>query len=132
MRKNPKARKLAARILTLCKDGDGRIDPDKVAEALSALRSEPPRDHRAVLRYLAFLAEREIAASTARVSSGAELSQESLRRIETEFSRRYGRKLGVETRTDPSLIAGTRVQVGDDVHEISIPSRLGALGSGRS
>lgn len=130
MRKNPKARKLARRILDLCRDGEGRIAPERVDEALEGLRRNPPRDYRALLRYLAFLASREIAAQTARVTAGTALSEESLRKIEAEFSRQYGRPLAVESRADPSLLAGARVQVGDDVYEISIPARLAALRQG--
>ncbi len=132
MRKNLKARKLAKRILALCRDGEGRIAPERVGEALGALRANPPRQHRAVLRYLAVLAAREIAATTARVVSGTDLAEESLQKIEAGFSRKYDRPLAVESRTDPALLAGTRVQVGDDVYEISIPARLARLETNRS
>ncbi|MGE9291339.1 MAG: F0F1 ATP synthase subunit delta, partial [Puniceicoccales bacterium] len=100
-----------------------------IEEVLSTLRANPPRDHRAILQYLSFLAEREIAASTARVVSGKALSADSIEKIRKSFSDKYGRSLAIENREDPSLIAGTRVQVGDDVYEISIPSRLAAISS---
>jgi len=131
MRKNPKARKFARRLLDICKDGDGRLVPAEVEKALAALRANPPRDYRAILRSLAFLAEREIAASTARVAAGAPLAEESLAKIESEFNRKYGRSLAVEKQVDPELLAGIRVQVGDDLYEISIPGRLAALGASR-
>lgn len=131
MRKNLKARKFARRILDLCKDSEGKIVPGEVEKALSALRANPPRDHRAILRSLAFLAEREIAVSTARVTSGAPLAEASLEKIRTEFSRKYDRSLDVSTKVDERLLAGTCVQVGDDRYEISIPGRLATLGGTR-
>ncbi len=131
MRKNPKARKFARRLLEICKDENGRLVPEEVETALAALRANPPRDYRDILRSLAFLAERETAASTARVTAGAALAEESLAKIETEFSRKYDRPLAVEKKVDPELLAGTRVQVGDDLYEISIPGRLADLGASR-
>jgi len=128
MRKNSRARKLAARLLALCRDDEGQLSPERIDEVLSALRAKPPRDHRAVLHYLSFLAEREIAASTARVVSGGDLSPETIAQIRDRFSQKYGRPIAVDSRRDPALIAGTRVQVGDDVYEISIPARLAAIG----
>ncbi|MFP4353028.1 MAG: F0F1 ATP synthase subunit delta [Puniceicoccaceae bacterium] len=128
-RKNPRARKLAVRLLSICRDDSGRLSETRVREVLETLRAKPPADYRAVLHYLAFLAERELAATTARVRSGGDLSPESLGRIGETFSARYGRPLAVDHRRDPSLIAGTRVQVGDDVYEISIPSRLAGIGA---
>ncbi len=128
-RKNPRARKLAVRLLSICRDDEGRLSEERMREVLETLRAKPPKDYRAVLHYLAFLAEREIAATTARVRSGGELSPESLDRIRDNFSGRYDCPLAVENRRDPSLIAGTRVQVGDDVFEISIPSRLADIGA---
>jgi len=127
MRKNPRARKLAVRLLALCRDGEGQLSPDRINEVLAALRVKPPRNHREVLHYLSFLAEREIAASTARVVSGGELSPQTIEQIRSRFSDKYGRTIAVDSRRDPSMIAGTRVQVGDDVYEISIPARLSAI-----
>lgn len=129
MRKNLRARKLAGRLLILCRDEEGRISAERVDAVLAALRKNPPRDYRAVLQFLSFLAEREVAASTARVVSGKELSPDSIERIRSTFSEKYARSIDVENREDPSLIAGTRVQVGDDVYEISISSRLASIAS---
>lgn len=103
------------------------MDSDRITELLKTLRSKPPRDYRAVLHYLSFLAKREIAASTARVTSGSELSPESIEKIRSRFSDKYGRSIAVATSADPDLLAGTRVQVGDDVYEISIPARLAGI-----
>ena len=117
------------RLLSLCRDDEGRLSPEKVGEVLATLRAKPPRNHREILHYLSFLAEREIAASTARVTSGAPLSAESVEQIRSQFSSKYGRSIAVDSHRDSAMIAGTRVQVGDDVFEISIPSRLAAIES---
>jgi len=128
MRKNPKIRKLARKIIGFCRDDEGRIVPEKMTEALAGLRANPPRDYRAILRSMAFLTEREIAGSTARVTSGAPLTEASLDKIRVEFSRIYGQTLSVDSSVESELIAGTRVQVGDDLYEISISGRLAAIG----
>ncbi|MEM0965405.1 MAG: F0F1 ATP synthase subunit delta [Verrucomicrobiota bacterium] len=129
MRKNPKARKIAARLLDYCRDEAGRLSAETTEGILASLREDPPSDYRDILRYLAFLAEREISSTTATVTVGASIGAESQELIRRSFSKEYGRELAVETSVDPSMIAGTKVQVGDDVFENSIPSRLAGLGN---
>jgi F-type H+-transporting ATPase subunit delta len=127
MRKDPKSRRLAERLVELSRDGDGRFSGERVGEILAALRDKPPPRHRLVLRMYAFLLERAWAGETVQVEAGAEASAEAIEALRDSLSEKTGRSLGLSTTTNPALIAGLRARLGDDVYEISIPSRLAGL-----
>jgi len=52
------------------------------------------------------------------------LSPEALAAIEAGFSKIYNRPIAAVTTPDPSLIAGVRIRIGDDVYDASIAGRL--------
>ena len=127
MKRDPKLRKFASRLVALSQSEDGRIDAERVEGVLQSLRKNPPRDHRALLKLYARLIDREISIGTAVVESACDLSKDTLDLLQKHFTERTGRSIDVEPQSNPSLIAGTRVRLGDDVYEISIPLRLRGL-----
>ena len=52
------------------------------------------------------------------------LEASTLESLKETFSKRYDRPIHVKTKIDPSLIAGIRVKIGDDVFDASIAERL--------
>ena len=65
--------------------------------------------------------------SIATVTSAAPIAAEQLDRLEKGLSKLYGRALLVNQQIDPTLIGGLRIQVGDDVIDGSISSRINDL-----
>ncbi|MFF1880946.1 F0F1 ATP synthase subunit delta [Pseudarthrobacter sp. NPDC058196] len=63
----------------------------------------------------------------ATVSVTRPLSQTQLARLQAGMNALYGRELKVNVIVDPSLIGGIRVQVGDEVLDASVLTRLGEL-----
>jgi F-type H+-transporting ATPase subunit delta len=63
----------------------------------------------------------------ATVSSARPLAAAQLERLEKGLAAQYGRALRLNQVVDPAVIGGLRVQVGDDVIDGSIASRLGEL-----
>jgi F-type H+-transporting ATPase subunit delta len=63
----------------------------------------------------------------ATVSVTRPLSQTQLARLQAGLNALYGRELKVNLNVDPSLIGGIRVQVGDEVLDASVITRLGEL-----
>ncbi|MDP9888980.1 F0F1 ATP synthase subunit delta [Pseudarthrobacter enclensis] len=63
----------------------------------------------------------------ATVSVTRPLSQTQLARLKAGLNALYGRDLKVNINVDPSLIGGIRVQVGDEVLDASVITRLGEL-----
>ncbi|MET4639466.1 F0F1 ATP synthase subunit delta [Mycetocola sp. 2940] len=63
----------------------------------------------------------------ATVTSAFPLGAAQVERLEKGLAAQYGRKLRINQVVDPSVIGGLRVQVGDDVIDGSISSRLSEL-----
>jgi F-type H+-transporting ATPase subunit delta len=55
------------------------------------------------------------------------LTQTQLARLQAGLNALYGRELKVNVNVDPALIGGIRVQVGDEVLDASVVTRLGEL-----
>lgn len=72
------------------------------------------------------LAKRE-GKKNATVTSALPLKGEDARRIEKALAKVAGCYVKLETRTDPSLIAGLKVQIGDWVYDASLCGRLDRL-----
>jgi len=126
MKRDKKITKLAKKLVELSLD-NGVVTEAKVAEVLSGLKQVQHRQHLTVLKtYLAYL-RREIALQTAVVSTPSSLSDATLKEIEANFTKIYGRTISAVTQQDTSLIAGVRVRVGDDVYDASVAGRLQRL-----
>jgi len=63
----------------------------------------------------------------ATVSVTQPLSRTQLDRLQAGLNAMYGRELKVNVSVDPALIGGIRVQVGDEVLDASVLTRLGSL-----
>jgi len=63
----------------------------------------------------------------ATVSVTRPLTQTQLARLQAGLNALYGRELKVNVNVDPALIGGIRVQVGDEVLDASVITRLGQL-----
>ena len=55
------------------------------------------------------------------------LTQTQLARLQAGLNAMYGRELKINVNVDPALIGGIRVQVGDEVLDASVLTRLGEL-----
>ncbi|GAA2525179.1 F0F1 ATP synthase subunit delta [Rarobacter incanus] len=62
--------------------------------------------------------------TVAHVTSNTALSEEQIERIESILGRKYGRRIQVDVTVDRSVIGGVRIQVGPDVVDQTVVSRL--------
>jgi F-type H+-transporting ATPase subunit delta len=109
---------------------DGAVSAERVEAVLTALRTHPPRNAKAILRAYAKLIKRAIAGQTAAVESAVPLDESALKVISQHFSQQYGRPIVAQSSENPSLIAGLRVRIGDDLYDASITGRLERLAAG--
>lgn len=129
MRPDRKTFAYAKKLLALSLE-DGAVSAERVDAVLQALKSNPPRQAKAVLRAYSKLIARALAAQTAQVESAVALDDSALAAISQHFSQQYGRAIVAKTRENPQLIAGLRVRVGDDLYDASISGRLERLAAG--
>lgn len=116
----------ARRIFRLCAT-DGRIDEKKLRSVISKLATDQPRDYRGILAGLARLVRIEEARSQVVVESARFLDPATEQRLRDSLTAQYGQGLNFEFKTNPDLMGGLKVRVGDDVIDGSVQSRLKRL-----
>jgi len=120
------AAKDARRIFRLCAP-DGRLDEDKLREAVKKIAELKPRNYRAILHSIKRLVYLDIDSRQALIVSATELDTPSRVKIEKSLNAQYQDALTFTYRTDPSLLGGVRIRVGNDVWDGSLQSRLTRL-----
>lgn len=87
---------------------------------------QQPRGRRigALLRYAASVVADQSGLAVATVTSARPIAAEQLTRLQAGLSKTYGRELRLNPVVDPRVIGGIRVQVGDDVIDGSVASKL--------
>src|SRR4030095_3036147 len=120
---NPKA--TSAQVLDVIAGAYGSALPPAAHNFLSALLengrfSTLPE----IARQFRALANAQSGTSDAIVYSAFPIDGDALGPVAAALEKRFGRKLQVSVRHDPSLIGGIRVVVGDEVLDTSVKARL--------
>lgn len=90
---------------------------------------QQPRDRRVrqLLNDAMTIVSNQRGRAVAQVFAAAPLGSEQEGRLAAALSARYGTSVTINTVIDPDLVGGLRVQIGDDVIDASISSRLNDL-----
>ncbi|MFU8848992.1 MAG: F0F1 ATP synthase subunit delta [Opitutales bacterium] len=123
MTRDKKILQFAKRLVELSRE-DGVVTEARVTEVLKGLQAAEVRRKLLVLKTYHYYIRRAVAEQTALVSTPGALSPESITTIEEKFSKLYARPITAVTQAEPSLIAGVRIRVGDDVYDASVAGRL--------
>lgn len=121
-----KIRAYAKQLLQLSLE-NGLVSAERVAGVLAYLEKNPPAKPQAVLLAYHKLVAAELAKSEARVEHAGAVAPEALAAIAAALGKRYGRAVTYVTKPNPSLLAGLRVRIADDVYESSVAGQLAAL-----
>jgi len=108
---------------------DGRLSDERVEGVLAYIEKAKPADTLAVLKAYQRLVVAEVARNVAVVEHAGSISPQTLQSIASSLSKKYNRPVTATAKPNPSLLAGLRVRVGDDVYESSIAGQLSQLGS---
>ena len=126
MKGTKQSRRLAKQLFKSCQVDD-RLNADRVRKAVSLLIEQKPRGYFGILQNLQRLVKLDEASRSARVESAVTLGQAQQQDVRNSLKRLKGGDVTVEFATNPGLIGGMRVKIGDDVFDGSVRTRLTAL-----
>ena len=126
MKGTKQSRRLAKQLFKSCQIDD-QLNADRVRKAVSLLIEQKPRGYFGILQYLQRLVKLDEASRSARVESAVALGQAQQQDVRNSLKRLKGGDVTVAFATNPSLIGGMRVKIGDDVYDGSVKTRLASL-----
>ena len=126
MKTTRQTRRDATQLFRLCLV-NGRLDEGRVRQAVRQVIEAKPRGYLVTLSFFRRLVKLESDRRTAKVESAAPLPGDVQARVQTGLERAYGPGLNMSFAQNPALIGGMRVQVGSDVYDGTVRSRLAAL-----
>jgi F-type H+-transporting ATPase subunit delta len=106
---------------------EGKLDKEKISHMVETLLAEKPRHYVDALKDYQRLVRLETEKRHAVIESATQLNSALANQIVTNLRRRYGDDLTTEFRTNPDLLGGLRIKIGDDVWDGSVKNRLHKL-----
>ena len=94
---------------------------------MQLLIEQKPRGYFAILQHIQRLVKLDEASRSARVESAVALGHAQQQDVRNSLNRLKGGDVTVAFATNPGLIGGMRVKIGDDVYDGSVKTRLTAL-----
>jgi F-type H+-transporting ATPase subunit delta len=126
MRGTREARRLARRLLRQS-FSDGKLDKQKVTQMVQTVINEKPRYYLEVLKDYQRLVRLEVEKRHAVIESATPLNRSLGDQIVAKLRARYGDDVTTEFRTNPELLGGIRIRVGNNVLDGSVRNRLNRL-----
>jgi F-type H+-transporting ATPase subunit delta len=103
---------------------NGMLDQEKMSEMVESVLANKPRHYVDVLKDYQRLVRLEVEKRYAIIESATPLNRSVGDQILTNLKARYGEDLTTEFRTNPDLLGGLRIRIGDDVWDGSVRNRL--------
>jgi len=123
MKISKQARRDARQLFRSCQVG-GLLDEQRMRTALGLLVAKQPRGYVAILSRLHNLVKLNLAKRTAKIENAVETSPELMAEIKANLEKAYGTGLNISYAINPKLIGGLRIQVGSDLYDGSVKTRL--------
>ena len=105
---------------------NGEIDESRLRTIATEIVEKKPRHYVQMLKFITRLTRLEVARHHAIVESATTLSETQRHDVTTNLTTKFG-KITTEFRHSPALIGGLRIQLGSNVWDGSILSRLESL-----
>jgi F-type H+-transporting ATPase subunit delta len=106
---------------------NGVLDEPRARQTVNLLAELQPRGYLEILSRLHRLVQLDVAKRTVHVDSAVDLTPAQKTGIDARLAARYGTALEIFYATQPALIGGLRVQVGSDLYDGTVKTRLDNL-----
>ena len=106
---------------------NGLLDENKARQVVDEVLATKPRSYVAILTHFQRLVKLDIDRRNARIESVIALDDAQQNDVKATLTKRYGAGLNFTFQQNPGLIGGMRIQVGSDVYDGSIQTRLAQL-----
>jgi F-type H+-transporting ATPase subunit delta len=106
---------------------NGVLDETRVRKVVALLAEKKPRGYVEILSRLHRLVKLDLAKRTAKVEGAVASSPALMAEIKASLEKRYGTGLDLSCAVNPSLLGGLRIQVGSDLYDGSVKTRLEKL-----
>jgi F-type H+-transporting ATPase subunit delta len=106
---------------------NGLLDENKVRQAVTLVLAEKPRGYVGILSRLHRLVKLDVARRLATVESALPLAADLRSDVSAQLAKIYGSSVNVSFSENPSLLGGLRIQVGSDLYDGSVKTRLEKL-----
>lgn len=106
---------------------NGLLDEGRVRQAVALLVEKQPRGYVGILTRLGRLVKLDVQRRAAQVESALPLSGEMQAEVSGRITGKYGAGLAITFAQNPSLIGGLRIQVGSDLYDGTVKTRLEKL-----
>jgi F-type H+-transporting ATPase subunit delta len=127
MKISKQSQREARQLFRSCR-ANGLLDETRVRKAVSALLAQKPRGYVGILSRLHRLVKLDLEQRTARVESATVLPADLMKEVTARIKSRYGAGVDISFGQNPALIGGLRIQVGSDLYDGSVKTRLEKLG----
>lgn len=126
MKSRKQAQREAAQLYRLCLT-KGLLDEERARRVVRRIATSRPRGYTITLSHFRRLIALDRARHTAKVQTARRLPPDIETKVQAGLAQEYGQGLKTTFAENPALIGGMRIQVGSDVYDGTVQSRLAAL-----
>lgn len=126
MKISKQAQRDARQLFRACQVS-GLLDENRVRQAVALILEKKPRGYVEILTRLHRLLKLDLVKRTAKVENAVESTPQLMAEIKVSLEKRYGAGLDISFSTNPALIGGVRIQIGSDLYDGSVKTRLEKL-----
>jgi F-type H+-transporting ATPase subunit delta len=126
MKISKRAQREARQLFRSCRI-DGVLDEGRIRRVVSLLIVQKPRGYVGILSRLHRLVKLDLEQHAARVESATPLSAGLQTDVANRIRKIYGAGADIAFGQNPALIGGLRIQVGSDLYDGSVKTRLEKL-----
>ena len=116
-------------LLRLSLNKEGAVDIERVRAILAVLKKTPHPQTASILRAYKPMVAAMLANHTLEIEHAGTIPPELEEKLSSLMKTRYHRTLQTSFKSNPALIAGFRIRVGDDLYDASADARLRQLES---